>query len=136
MTDILKKHLAKFGTLDNLGDYITIQLNDTHPVIAVPELIRQLCAEHSYDFDKAFEIAHKVFNYTNHTIMAEALEKWDCRLVEKVVPEVYTYILMINERFIKDMYALKKDREYISKLSPVGDGMVKWHLWLSMFQAI
>ncbi len=79
----------------------------------------------SYDFDKAFEIAHKVFNYTNHTIMAEALEKWDCRLVEKVVPEVYTYILMINERFIKDMYALKKDREYISKLSPVGDGMVK-----------
>lgn len=128
--------MAKFGTLDNLGDYITIQLNDTHPVIAVPELIRQLCAEHSYDFDKAFEIAHKVFNYTNHTIMAEALEKWDCRLVEKVVPEVYTYILMINERFIKDMYALKKDREYISKLSPVGDGMVKWHLWLSMFQAI
>lgn len=125
VTDILKKHLAKFGTLDNLGDYITIQLNDTHPVIAVPELIRQLCAEHSYDFDKAFEIAHKVFNYTNHTIMAEALEKWDCRLVEKVVPEVYTYILMINERFIKDMYALKKDREYISKLSPVGDGMVK-----------
>lgn len=91
----------------------------------MPELIRQLCAEHSYDFDKAFEIAHKVFNYTNHTIMAEALEKWDCRLVEKVVPEVYTYILMINERFIKDMYALKKDREYISKLSPVGDGMVK-----------
>ena len=125
VTDILKKHLAKFGTLDNLGDYITIQLNDTHPVIAVPELIRQLCAEHSYDFDKAFEIAHKVFNYTNHTIMAEALEKWDCRLVEKVVPEVYTYILMINERFIKDMYALKKDREYISKLSPVGDSMVK-----------
>jgi starch phosphorylase len=125
VTDILKKHLAKFGTLDNLGDYITIQLNDTHPVIAVPELIRQLCAEHGYDFDKAFEIAHKVFNYTNHTIMAEALEKWDCRLVEKVVPEVYTYILMINERFIKDMYALKKDREYISKLSPVGDGMVK-----------
>ena len=57
--------------------------------------------------------------------MAEALEKWDCRLVEKVVPEVYTYILMINERFIKDMYALKKDREYISKLSPVGDSMVK-----------
>ena len=125
VTDIIKKHLAKFGTLDNLGDYITIQLNDTHPVIAVPELIRQLCAEHGYDFDKAFEIAHKVFNYTNHTIMAEALEKWDCRLVEKVVPEVYTYILMINERFIKDMYTLKKDREYISKLAPVGDGMVK-----------
>lgn len=56
VTDIIKKHLAKFGTLDNLGDYITIQLNDTHPVIAVPELIRQLCAEHGYDFDKAFEI--------------------------------------------------------------------------------
>ncbi len=125
VTDILRKHMERFGTLDNLSDYVTVQLNDTHPVIAVPELIRQLCECYGYDFDKAFETAHKVFNYTNHTIMTEALEKWECRTVEKVLPKVYAYILMINERFIKDMYALKKTRKEIAALAPVEGGTVR-----------
>ena len=124
ITDALKKHKARFGTLDNLADYVTIQLNDTHPVIAIPELIRQLINE-GYSFDEAFEMAHKIFNYTNHTIMAEALEKWDCKLVEKILPKVYAVILMINERFIKDMYALEMDKKQIKKMMPVGDGVVK-----------
>jgi len=124
VTDALKKHKERFGTLDNFADYVTIQLNDTHPVIAIPELIRQLIAE-GYSFDSAFEIAHKVFNYTNHTIMAEALEKWDSSLVEKILPEVYAVILQINERFIKDMYALGMDKEQIKKMSPIGNGQVK-----------
>ncbi len=124
VADALKKHKARFGTLDNLADYVTIQLNDTHPVIAIPELIRLLIAE-GYSFDNAFDIAHKVFNYTNHTIMAEALEKWDSRLVEKILPEVYGVILQINERFYADMYAAGTDKEEIRKLAPVGDGMVK-----------
>lgn len=124
VTDILKKHKKRFGTLDNLADYITIQLNDTHPVIAVPELIRQLISN-GYSFEKAFDMAHKVFNYTNHTIMAEALEKWDCRFVENILPEVYAVILQINEKFIKDMYALGIDKAQISKMSPVGGGQVK-----------
>lgn len=124
VTDILKKHKKRFGTLDNLADYITIQLNDTHPVIAVPELIRQLISN-GYSFEKAFDMAHKVFNYTNHTIMAEALEKWDCRFVESILPEVYAVILQINEKFIKDMYALGIDKAQISKMSPVGGGQVK-----------
>lgn len=85
---------------------------------------------------RLFEIAHKVFNYTNHTIMAEALEKWDCRLVEKVVPEVYTYILMINERFIKDMYALKRTENISLSFLLLATAWLKWRLWLSMFQAI
>ena len=105
VTDALRKHKARFGTLDNLADYVTIQLNDTHPVIAIPELIRQLIAE-GYTFDGAFGIAHKVFNYTNHTIMAEALEKWDSKVVEKVLPEVYAVILQINEKFYADMFHL------------------------------
>ena len=124
VTDILKKHKKRLGTLDNLADYITIQLNDTHPVIAVPELIRQLISN-GYSFEKAFDMAHKVFNYTNHTIMAEALEKWDCRFVENILPEVYAVILQINEKFIKDMYALGIDKAQISKMSPVGGGQVK-----------
>lgn len=124
VTDALRKHRKRFGTLDNFADYVTIQLNDTHPVIAIPELIRQLTAE-GCSFDGAFEIARKVFNYTNHTVMAEALEKWDCRLVEKILPEVYAVILQINERFIGDMYALGMDKAQIKKMSPVAGGQVK-----------
>ncbi len=125
LTDILKKHLERFGTLENLGDMVTIQLNDTHPVISIPELIRQLVEIYGMDFEKAFAIAQKVFNYTNHTIMQEALEKWSASLMEQVLPKVYTYILMINERFIKDMYALGKDKKQIESIALVDDGMVK-----------
>ena len=124
VTDALRKHKARFGTLDSLADYVTIQLNDTHPVIAIPELIRQLIAE-DYTFDKAFDIAHKVFNYTNHTIMAEALEKWDSKVVEKVLPDVYAVILQINEKFYADMYARGMDKAQIRDMAPVGDGKVK-----------
>ena len=125
LADILKKHKERFGTLDNLADKVTIQLNDTHPVISIPELMRLLCDVYGMDFEKALDITKKTFNYTNHTIMQEALEKWSCSLMEKVVPRVYAYILMLNERFIKDMYALEKDKKFIEKLAPVGDGMVR-----------
>ena len=123
VSDALAKHKARFGNLDELEKYLTIQLNDTHPVIAIPELIRQLVNE-GYDFETAFEKAHRIFNYTNHTIMAEALEKWRCSLVESVLPDVYRYILMINERFIKDMYAKDMDRKAIEKIQPVSGGTV------------
>lgn len=125
LTDILKKHLERYGSLENLADMVTIQLNDTHPVISIPELIRQLVDNHGMDFDKAFEVTQKVFNYTNHTIMQEALEKWSCNLVERILPRVYNFILMINERFIKDMYSLGKDKKLITEMAPIGDGMVR-----------
>lgn len=125
LADIVKKHMERNGTLDNFADKVTIQLNDTHPVISIPELMRLLCDVYGMDFDKAFEITRKTFNYTNHTIMQEALEKWSAALVERILPRVYAYILMINERFIKDMYTLGKDREFIEKLAPVSGGMVK-----------
>lgn len=104
LADIVRKHKAQFGTLDNLADYITIQLNDTHPVISIPELMRLLMDNEGYSFDKAFDIVCRVFNYTNHTIMAEALEKWECSLVEELLPRIYEIIIMINEKFIADMY--------------------------------
>lgn len=125
LTDILKKHIERYGSLENLADMVTIQLNDTHPVISIPELIRQLVDNHGMDFDKAFEVTQKVFNYTNHTIMQEALEKWSCNLVERILPRVYNFILMINERFIKDMYSLGKDKKLITEMAPIGDGMVR-----------
>lgn len=112
LTDIIKKHKARYGTLDNLADYISIQLNDTHPVISIPELIRQLIDNEGYTFANALEIAKKVFNYTNHTVMQEALEKWWIGLVEELLPRIYEIIIQINEELIAEMYAngIQKDK--------------------------
>lgn len=112
LTDILRKHKARFGTLDNLADYISVQLNDTHPVISIPELIRQLVDNEGWTFEKALATAKKVFNYTNHTVMQEALEKWWTGLVEEVLPRIYEIIIQINEELIAEMYAagVQKDK--------------------------
>ncbi len=125
LADITAKHFARFGTLDDLAEYVTIQLNDTHPVISIPELMRLLVDKYGYEFEKAFEITRRVFNYTNHTVMQEALEKWNSSLMEQLLPRVYAFVLMINERFIKDMYKLGKNRAFINKLAPVADGQVR-----------
>ncbi|MBO5162837.1 MAG: glycogen/starch/alpha-glucan phosphorylase [Ruminococcus sp.] len=116
LTDIIKKHKARFGTLDNLADYISVQLNDTHPVISVPELIRQLVDNEGYTFAKALEIAKKVFNYTNHTVMQEALEKWWIGLVEELLPRIYEIIIQINEELIAEMYANGVQRDKIDRI--------------------
>lgn len=116
LTDIIKKHKARFGTLDNLADYISIQLNDTHPVISIPELIRQLVDNEGYTFEKALEIAKKVFNYTNHTVMQEALEKWWIGLVEEVLPRIYEIIIQINEELIAEMYTKGMERAKIDSV--------------------
>lgn len=116
LTDILKKHKARYGTLENLADYISIQLNDTHPVISIPELIRQLVDIEGYSFDKALAIAKKVFNYTNHTVMQEALEKWWVGLVEEVLPRIYEIIIQINEELIAEMYANDVEKDKINRI--------------------
>ena len=116
LTDILMKHKARFGTLENLADYITIQLNDTHPVISVPELIRQLVDNEGYTFEKALGIAKKVFNYTNHTVMQEALEKWWVGLVEEVLPRIYEIIIQINEELIAELYAAGIQKDKIGRM--------------------
>lgn len=116
LTDILRKHKARFGTLENLADYITIQLNDTHPVISIPELIRQLVDNEGWTFEKALETAKKVFNYTNHTVMQEALEKWWVGLVEEVLPRIYEIIIQINEELIAELYAKGEQKDKINRM--------------------
>lgn len=116
LTDILKKHKARYGTLENLADYISVQLNDTHPVISIPELIRQLVDNEGYTFDKALAIAKKVFNYTNHTVMQEALEKWWIGLVEEVLPRIYEIIIQINEALIAELYNKNVDKKTIGEM--------------------
>ncbi len=103
MQDILRSFKSAHGDdYTKLADYVTIQLNDTHPVISVPELIRLLCLE-GMDFKGALDIAEKVFNYTNHTIMQEALEKWDMSIVRKISPEIAGIINKINNAFKKEL---------------------------------
>lgn len=125
LQDILKKHKAAYGTLDNLADKLAIQLNDTHPVISVPELVRQLMLpENGYTFEQAFGMARQIFHYTNHTVMPEALEKWDCNLVQQLLPAVYDIILRIEEQFMTEMYQKGVDKAQANRMKLVQDGMV------------
>ena len=97
LKSILKDFKLKFGTeFSHLPEKVAIQLNDTHPTVAIPELMRLLMEKEELDFSDAFKIVRSVFSYTNHTIMAEALEKWDKKLFASVLPEVYPYVVMIN----------------------------------------
>lgn len=119
VADLVRKHVAASRDIESFAEYNSIQLNDTHPTIAIPELVRVLTKQFGLSFDKAMEIARKTFNYTNHTIMAEALEKWDTGVMERILPEVYAIILRINEFFIADMYRRGMDKEKIAQMKPV-----------------
>ena len=92
--DIIQRHLRTYNTLDNLPDVVAIHLNDTHPVLAIPELMRIMLDECGYDWDQSWDIVTRTFAYTNHTVMAEALEKWDIDLVKRVVPRIYNIIIL------------------------------------------
>ena len=102
LKDILKKFKLNHTDFAELPQFITIQLNDTHPVISIPELIRLLGLE-GVDFDSALEITKGVFNYTNHTVLPEALEKWDMKFIKKISPEIAKIITKINTVFKKEL---------------------------------
>lgn len=105
LQDIIKRYKAKNGSdYSKFASHCAIQLNDTHPVVAIPELIRLLTAD-GLNFEQAFEIAQKTFAYTNHTVMAEALEKWGIDLMKSVIPEIYAIIEKINDRLVEDFTA-------------------------------
>lgn len=101
---IVKDHLRTYGTLDNFADKIAIQLNDTHPVLAIPELMRILMDDHGYEWEEAWAITTKTMAYTNHTIMQEALEKWSTTFVQRLLPRIYLIIEEINQRFMQYVY--------------------------------
>ena len=124
LTDIIRKHKARFGTLDNLADCISVQLNDTHPVISIPELIRQLVDNEGYSFEKALEMAKRIFNYTNHTVMQEALEKWRTDLVEELLPRIYAIIIQINEALMAEMYAKGVERSKIDRIKIIKGDLI------------
>ena len=101
--DILFRHYQLYQTYDNLADKIAIHLNDTHPVLSIPELMRLLIDEHRFSWDDAFGVTCQVFSYTNHTLMSEALETWPVEMLGKILPRHLQIIFEINDYFLKTM---------------------------------
>ena len=101
--DIVNTHMSVYGTLDNLHEKVAIHINDTHPTLAIPELMRILLDDCGYTWEKAWNIVIHTFAYTNHTVMAEALEKWDVNLVKHIVPRIFSIIVEINNRYCAEL---------------------------------
>jgi len=106
LQDMIRTYKAKHGNdFTKFAEEYAIQLNDTHPTVAIPELLRILMSEEGLSFAKALKIAKETFAYTNHTIMAEALEKWDVGLFKSVIPHVYKYVVMLQKALRKELTA-------------------------------
>ena len=105
MQSIFKKHLRDYGTLDTLPDKIAVHINDTHPTLCIPEMMRLLLDEHGYSWEKAWDIVTKTVSYTNHTVMAEALEKWPEDIFKQLLPRIYQIVVEINQRFCNDLWS-------------------------------
>ncbi len=133
LQSILQKHAAAHGDdFSQLDKWHSIQLNDTHPVIAIPELMRLLTAEYGMDWDQAWKITRKVFAYTNHTILAEALEKWDIGIFHFLFPWLLDIIYRIDAMFRTDAQNAGLHFDRINYLAPVGDGKI--HMaWLASY---
>ncbi|HDL8499462.1 TPA: glycogen phosphorylase [Yersinia enterocolitica] len=99
--DILNRHWAMHQTFDNLADKIAIHLNDTHPVLSIPEMMRLLIDEHKFSWMDAWDVVQQVFSYTNHTLMSEALETWPIDMIGKILPRHLQIIFDINDHFLK-----------------------------------
>ena len=107
LKDTIKKYKKVYGNdFSHFSSEYAIQLNDTHPVVAIPELVRIFMEEEGMTFAKALKIAKETFAYTNHTVMSEALEKWSVKLFKAVIPNVYKYVLMIHKALIKELKSL------------------------------
>ena len=126
IADILQNHLNQYGTLDNLPDKVAIQLNDTHPTVAIPEMMRILLDECSYDWDTAFDICRKVFAYTNHTVMSEALEKWNADIFRSTLPRIWQIVCELDRRCrIELEKAFPGDYGKINYMAILGNNQVR-----------
>ncbi len=126
LQDILRVHLMRYKTLDNLPEAAAIQLNDTHPAVAIAEMMRLLVDEHGMDWNIAWRITQKTFAYTNHTLMPEALERWSVSLFEAILPRHLEIIYEINHQFLEDVkHWYPNDGELINRLSLIEEGAEK-----------
>ncbi|WP_180370666.1 glycogen/starch/alpha-glucan phosphorylase [Streptobacillus notomytis] len=133
LQDIIRRHKSTFGNnFAILPEKVAIQLNDTHPVVAIPELMRILLDQEKLSWDEAWEICKKVFAYTNHTILSEALEKWEINIFRPLLPRIYQIIEEINRRFLIELsQKVNGDYEKIERMSIIGEDKVKM-AWLAI----
>lgn len=124
--NIVNDHIKRYGDIRTLPLKAAIHINDTHPALAIPELMRILMDDLGLGWDEAWSIVTKTVAYTNHTVMAEALETWNEDLVHRTIPRIYQIILEINRRFMEQMWALYPgDWDRINKLSLIGDNHIR-----------
>lgn len=123
---IVRDHMAVYGTLDNFADKVAIHINDTHPALCIPELMRIFIDDYFFSWDKAWDIVLRTVSYTNHTVMPEALETWNEDLFRLKLPRIYTIVKEINERFCRDAWQnFPGNWNRISGMSLVGYGQVR-----------
>lgn len=123
--DILHRHLRQYNTLENLGDKVAIHINDTHPALSVPELMRYLLDECGYEWNKAWSIVNKTIAYTNHTVMQEALECWSEDLFRQRLPRIYQIVKEIDNRYRYEMYEYTHDADMVERTAIISGGVVK-----------
>lgn len=123
LQDILRRHLRTHGTLDNLADKVAIHLNDTHPTLAIPELMRILIDLHGYSWQNAWDVTRRIFSYTCHTLMSEALETWPVEMMAKILPRHLQMIFEINDHFLEYVKTyVTTDMEFIRRVSLIEEG--------------
>ena len=123
--DILRRHLSRYNTLDNLPEKVAIHINDTHPTLAIPELMRFLLDECGYGWDKAWELVTGTVAYTNHTIMSEALECWTEELIKSRIPRIYQIIKEIDRRFRGEVLSRTGDPLVVERTAIIQNGIIR-----------
>ncbi len=129
---IVENELRQRGTLDNFGEYNSIQLNDTHPVLAIPELMRILLDEHDYSWEDAWAIVAKTFAYTNHTVLAEALETWEISIFDRLFPRIMEIIYEIDRRFRSELLEAGYHPGKVDYMAPVSGNRVRM-AWIACY---
>ncbi len=120
--DIVRRHLVAYPSLENFAEKVALQLNDTHPAVAIPELLRIFVDEHGVNWDKAWELTQATFGYTNHTLLSEALETWPVELFGRLLPRHLTIIYEINRRFLRQvMNRFPYDEQRIGRMSLIDE---------------
>lgn len=123
--DIIQRHLTKYGTLDNLPDKVAIHINDTHPTMAIPELMRIMLDECGYSWDDAWSIVTRTVAYTNHTVMKEALECWSEELYSRLLPRIYQITKEIDNRFRAYVWSATYDADRVERMAVASNGVVR-----------
>jgi len=126
LQSIVKSHIKHYGTLDNFSAKVAIHINDTHPALCVPELMRILVDEYDYGWDDAWKITCDTLSYTNHTVMSEALERWNENLFRDYLPRIYQIVCEINRRLLEKLNEIYPgDIAKIEYMAPLANGEIR-----------